>query len=57
MNKTQIIGVGVVIMIIGVLIGYLYFTNTMSSILGGVLTAIGISYIFKVLPLKKENNI
>ncbi|WP_170062855.1 hypothetical protein [Polaribacter butkevichii] len=54
MNKLQIIGI--VIIIIGIISGYIFVENNIISTVSGVLSAIGLTLILKWFPLKKRLN-
>ena len=53
MNKSQIIGIG--IGIVGV-IAYLLFDNSIIQTTSGVLCAIGLGFVLKWIPFKKQNS-
>ena len=53
MNKTQIIGIG--IMLIGIA-AYLLTENNIIHTISGSLCAIGLGYIFKWIPFKKRKS-
>jgi hypothetical protein len=50
-NKTQIIGIGIVIV---ALTTSILTESTLISTTSGVLTAIGVGFIFKWIPFKKQ---
>ena len=52
LNRTQVIGIGIVI--IGITTSFLV-DNDLLDTTSGVLTAIGIGFIFKWIPFKKRN--
>ncbi|MEO8934365.1 MAG: hypothetical protein ABI295_08655 [Xanthomarina sp.] len=52
MNKTQIIGIGITI--IGIVVPFL-FENPIIQTASGVLSAIGLGFVLKLLPLKKQD--
>ena len=53
MNKSQIRGI--VIIIFGT-IAYLLLDNYLMQVVSGFLCAVGLGYIFKWIPFKKENS-
>ena len=53
MNKSQIIGI--VIIIVGI-VAYLLFDNSIIQTTSGILCAIGLGFIFKWIPFKKQNS-
>ncbi len=53
MNKSQIKGIAVLIFAI---IAYLLLDNYLMQVVSGFLCAVGLGYIFKWIPFKKENS-
>ena len=53
MNKSQIKGIA--IMIFGV-IAYLLLDNSLMQTISGFLCAVGLGFVFKWIPFKKENS-
>lgn len=53
MNKSQTIGIGIII--VGI-IAYLLDGNSIIQTASGVLCAIGLGFIFKWIPFKKQNS-
>jgi len=53
MTKSQTIGIGIII--VGI-IAYLLFENSIIQTTSGVLCAIGLGFVFKWIPLKKQNS-
>ncbi len=53
MNKNQLIGIG--IMLIGIIISF-FTDNNILTMLSGFLCAIGLGFILKFIPLKKQNH-
>jgi len=52
LNKVQLIGIGLVVL--GISIPFLV-ENSLIEIILGVLTAVGVGFIFKWIPFKKQN--
>ena len=53
MIKSQIIGIA--ILVLGI-ISYILLDNNLMQTISGVLCAVGLGYIFKWIPFKKQNS-
>ncbi|WP_286852500.1 hypothetical protein [Xanthomarina sp.] len=53
MNKTQIIGIGIIAFEIAT---YFLTENSMLQTISGVLCAIGLGFVFKWIPFNKQNS-